>query len=174
MSPGEKGRSLLQAALDDYNSKSQPATSGVILLRRDQLVVDGSYKWVPCVWTFRDKELVLVPATAVAAGDEHFEEVYPIQSDTQYKKPKSKHYPLQFGVATHVYTSVLLDTVTYMPSGYAPTPLDNAQTRAGTTAVHGTCKLASLELKDLEKILVCIQAVVEGKNAGAYLADAGY
>lgn len=168
MSPGEKGRKQLQEALDAYNSKTQPAASGVILHRKDNLVVDGTFKWVPCVWIFRDSDLVLMPATAIAAGEKS-EESFHIRSDTQYKKPKSKTYPLQFGTAL-VYTSVLLETVRYEPSGYAPSPLDsNLQTMVGSTAVHAICKLGALEMSDLEKLLVCVQAVVEGKEPAAYL-----
>jgi hypothetical protein len=165
MSPGEKGHKQLQAALDAYNSKAQPAASGVILHRKDHIVVDLTFKWVPCVWTFRDSDLVLVPATE----GEDSEEVFHITSETQYKKPKEKTYPLQFGTDS-VYTSVLLETVRYEPIGYAPSVLDsNLQTMVGSTAVHAMCKLGALGMSDLEKLLMCVQAVVEGKEPAAYL-----
>jgi hypothetical protein len=95
---------------------------------------------------------------------------FKIQCNTQYKKPKSKHYPLQFGTAP-VHTTVLLETVVYLPTGYANSPLDPL-TKPGNTDVRAMCKLGVLELADLEKLLLCIQAVIEGKSPKAYLDSA--
>jgi hypothetical protein len=167
MKHGESGLRKLQEAYDFYNAQpGNPAkASGVILHRKDQIVADGTYKWVPCIWKFEgNNALTLTPVDTIAQEAAAF----PIQSNTQYKKPKSKHYPLQFGMRTPVYTSVLLETVVYEATGYANSPLDPI-TKPGTTAIQAVCKIASLDMKELEKLLFCVQAVVDGKPPGAYL-----
>mmetsp|Transcript_27261 Transcript_27261/g.31110 ORF Transcript_27261/g.31110 Transcript_27261/m.31110 type:complete len:163 (-) Transcript_27261:145-633(-) len=138
------------------------SANGVILHRKDELVVDGKYKWIPCVWKLEGSILTLTPCS----GSEEVD-TFHISSTTQYKKPKSKHYPLQFG--THaVFTSALLETVVHEATGYAPSPLDPLST-AGMQAIQGMCKIAALEQDDLEKVLLCIQAVIEGKHPTTHL-----
>mmetsp|Transcript_31931 Transcript_31931/g.52695 ORF Transcript_31931/g.52695 Transcript_31931/m.52695 type:complete len:177 (+) Transcript_31931:158-688(+) len=168
--PGETGKKLLEEAQAKYDALACPSTaSGVILHRKDHLVVDGTFKWIPCIWTMKGHTLELVPTSGVegaSAGDGR--ETYSIRRNTQYKKPKTKHYPLQFGMTTNVHTTALLQTITYMPTGYAPTALDSPLTSAGATGVESMCKLASTELPALEKLLYCVQAIIEGKSATAY------
>lgn len=165
MKAGVEGHRMLQEAHDEYKQKaaSLPKASGVILHRKDQMVVDGKFKWIPCIWKIEGSNLTLAPIGSIPQEAEAFR----INSSTQYKKPKSKHYPLQFGTST-VYTSALLETVTYGATGYANSPLDPLN-QLGTNAVEGMGKIAALEMADLEKVLFCIQAVVEGKPAGTYL-----
>lgn len=168
--PGETGKKLLEEAQAKYDALASPATaSGVILHRKDHLVVDGTFKWIPCIWTITGHTLELTPTSGVDGGSPGDGiETYPIRRTTQYKKPKSKHYPLQFGMTTKVYTTALLQTITYQPTGYAATPLDSPLTSAGATGVESMCKLASTEEPALEKLLYCVQAIIEGKSATAY------
>jgi hypothetical protein len=92
-------------------------------------------------------------------------DVFQINLGTQCKKPKSKHCPLQFGASTVACSTALLQTVVHQAMGHANSPLDPL-TRMGMTAVEGVCKIAAaLEDNELEKLLYCVQAVVEGKPA---------
>jgi hypothetical protein len=157
--PGETGKKLLEEAQAQYDALACPATaSGVILHPKDNLVVDGKFKWIPCIWTLEGRTLELVPTSGVAgcsAGDGR--ETFAIRrNSTQYEEPKTKHYPLQFGETTKVYTTALRETVTCMPTGCAPSPLDSPLTAAGATGVESMCKLASTESSSLEKLLLCI------------------
>lgn len=146
------------------NGDEKSLASGVILHRKDQPVLDGKYKWIPCVWKLEGSTLTMVPSSSSLEVS-----AFRISTTTQYKKPKSKHYPLQFGKSP-VFTSAILEKVIYEASGYAPSPIDPLSTGVvGSTAVQGMCKVAALEQEDLEKLLLCIQAVVDGKPAAAYL-----
>ena len=136
--------------------------SGLILHRKDNLVVNGKFKWVVSMWTFRDSALILT-----AQEPTQHEETFEIRADTEYKKIKSKHYPMQFGKDV-VHTAVVLQKVVNVPTGYAPSPLDPL-TRPGVTDVTAVCKLGALEVSELEKVLLCVQAVKEGKNPSSYL-----
>mmetsp|Transcript_22293 Transcript_22293/g.33704 ORF Transcript_22293/g.33704 Transcript_22293/m.33704 type:complete len:131 (-) Transcript_22293:74-466(-) len=112
-----------------------------------------------------DATLTLTPCSGSEEAD-----TFHLFDTTQYKKPKSKHYPLQFG--THpVFTSALLETVVHEVAGYAPSPLNPMSNKAGMQAIHGMCKIAALEQVDLEKLLICIQAIVEGKHPTTYLEN---
>ena len=172
------GHQQVQQAYDSYEAlKDKPAASGVILHRKDELVADLKFKWIPCIWKITavaedgndSAVLTLQPASGIAQE----ENAYPIRNDTQYKAPKSKHYPLQFGTSA-LYTTAILQTVVYLnSSGFAPSPMDivNPNVAAGAqSAVESMGKVASLEMKDLEKLLACIQAVKEGKSPDAYLS----
>lgn len=167
MTLGEVGHAKLQEAYQAYEAlPRKAAASGVILHRRDLMVADGSFKWTPCLWELKGNALTLQPCGGLAQEANS----YPITNETQYKKPKTKHYPLQFG-SSNVYTTALLEKVQYQASGYAASPLDASQITAGGQAMESMGKVASLEEKDLEKLLVCIQAVKDGKAPQAYLAQ---
>ena len=94
-------------------------------------------------------------------------DLFPIVSTTQYKKPKTKHYPLQFG-ASAVYSSALLEKAEFEASGYAKSPLDPVTKQGG--AMEAMCKIASLDLGELKKLLLCVQAVIDGKDPESYLS----
>ena len=165
MAATKAGHQQVEEALKAYDALGhQSKASGVVLHRKDQLVADMSFKWVPCLWKFEGNSLVLSPAAGITEAEA---DSFPIVSTTQYKKPKSKHYPLQFGTST-VYSTVLMEKVEYEASGYANSPLD-AVTRPGS-AMEASCKLASLDLGELEKLLFCFQAVIEGKDPETYLS----
>mmetsp|Transcript_1716 Transcript_1716/g.2606 ORF Transcript_1716/g.2606 Transcript_1716/m.2606 type:complete len:168 (+) Transcript_1716:78-581(+) len=162
MSPA--GLQQYREAQQAYETNSKkPLASGVILHRKDQLVLDGGYKWMPCIWKLEGFTLTFTPCS----GSEEVD-TYHLSDTTQYKKPKSKHYPIQFG--THaVFTSALLETVVHEATGYAPSPLDPMSNKAGMQAIQGMCKIAALEQEDLEKILLCVQGVIDGKHPTTYL-----
>mmetsp|Transcript_15649 Transcript_15649/g.45142 ORF Transcript_15649/g.45142 Transcript_15649/m.45142 type:complete len:172 (-) Transcript_15649:111-626(-) len=166
----EKGRRQLAEAHDAYKASSHPAASGIILHRKGQMVIDGKFKWIPCVWSFRDNALVLTPCAkekVPGKNDTPKEETFEISEHNEYMKPKRKHYPIQFG-RDDVHTTILLQKVVYAPTGYAPSALDPMH-RPLSEDMKTVCKLGALDLGDLEKILTCIQALVEGKPADAYL-----
>ena len=167
MTFGDLGHAKLQEAYQAYEALTSKApASGVILHRRDQMVADGTFKWTPCLWKIMGNTLTLQHCGGIPQEANS----YQITKETQYKKPKTKHYPLQFG-KSNVYTTALLENVQYQASGYAASPLDATQVTAGHQAIESMGKVASLQEKDLEKLLVCIQAVKEGKVPQAYLSQ---
>eukprot|EP00586_Coscinodiscus_wailesii_P020497 CAMPEP_0172505996 /NCGR_PEP_ID=MMETSP1066-20121228/191011_1 /TAXON_ID=671091 /ORGANISM="Coscinodiscus wailesii, Strain CCMP2513" /LENGTH=112 /DNA_ID=CAMNT_0013282831 /DNA_START=313 /DNA_END=651 /DNA_ORIENTATION=+ len=84
-----------------------------------------------------------------------------LSAGTQFKKPKNKRYPWQFGMKETVYTTVLLEPVIHAPTGYAPSPLDPANAHAFTEGHRFQAKLGSMDLRELEKLLLCLQAATE-------------
>mmetsp|Transcript_15828 Transcript_15828/g.23332 ORF Transcript_15828/g.23332 Transcript_15828/m.23332 type:complete len:125 (-) Transcript_15828:172-546(-) len=51
MAPGEVGHAKLKEAYDAFEALPDKAlASGVILHRRDEMVADMTFKWVPCFW----------------------------------------------------------------------------------------------------------------------------
>ena len=166
---GDKGRALFALAHDDYDASLTPrndartSASGVILWRKDKLVLDGGFKWMTCIWRFEGNALVLVPHDGSGAPGRVF-----VTRETQFTAPKRKRYPVQFG-AEQVHQSQLLETVTYGATGYARSPLDPLAS-VGTTETRAVAKVASLDVGELEKLLLCVQAVREGRPAGHYLS----
>ena len=95
---GDKGRALFALAHDDYDASLTPrndartSASGVILWRKDKLVLDGGVKWMTCIWRFEGNALVLVPHDGSGAPGRVF-----VTRETQFTAPKRKRYPVQFG-----------------------------------------------------------------------------
>ena len=177
LSLGQKGRALFVAAHQEHDSArgGTSAASGVILHRKDHLVLDGGFKWVACLWRFQGQSLVLSPhlgadgarpPSGAAAAALRLR----VRRDTQFTRPKRKNYPVQFGTAT-VHTATLLETVTYGPSGYANTVYMPHAPPAGATGVRTVAKVAALERGELEKLLRCVQAVADGHKPDHYLTS---
>ena len=164
---GDKGRALFARAHDDYDAtytphSAQTSASGCILWRKDTLVLDGGFKWMNCVWRIEGNALVLEPHESSSGALGRFF----LTSETQFTKPKRKRYPLQFGTEP-VYHSQLLETVTYGATGYARSPLDPLAS-IGTTETRTFAKVGALDVGELEKLLLCVQAVSQGFPATHY------
>ena len=70
-----------------------------------------------------------------------------------------------------VHSSVLMGEAQYLPTGYANSLLDPLAWPGGACDDAAMCKVASLEMAELEKLLMSIQAAVEGKAPETYLSS---